>query len=177
MKKLLIFLICVGWVIPAVNAQTLSKEVADAFKKAGIRVQKPLPIKDFSTPMLNGGSQSLSDFKGKTVFLNFWATWCGPCRLEMPSMEALYQRFKDRDFVMLAVDLQEDRNNVSAFVQKMGLTFPVGIDNGGVSQLYGIEAIPTTYLIKDGVIIASVVGSRNWNTPQVFDAIEILLKN
>jgi thiol-disulfide isomerase/thioredoxin len=165
------------------NAQTqaraLPTELGTAFRQAGLNVlNQPVAARDFSVPMLDGVNQSLSGLKGTVVFLNFWATWCPPCRSEMPSMEILFQRFnKNRDFAMIAVDLEEPMEEVSAFMKNMGLTFPVGLDlNGRASSLYSITAIPTTYIIdRDGYIIASVRGSMNWNTPAVFSAIEKLL--
>jgi peroxiredoxin len=164
------------------NAQTqaraLPTELSTAFRQAGLNVlNQPVAARDFSVPMLDGVNQSLSGLKGKVVFLNFWATWCGPCVTEVQSMEVLYQRFKNRDFTMLGVDIQEPMEEVSAFMKDRRLTFPVGLDlNGRASSLYSITAIPTTYIIdRDGYIIASVRGSMNWNTPEIFATIEKLL--
>ncbi|MDR0707878.1 MAG: TlpA family protein disulfide reductase [Treponema sp.] len=160
------------------SAQTVSPDVANTFRRAGIPVRKPVSIRDFTVRMLDGSAQKVSGLKGNVVFLNFWATWCGPCRTEMPSMETLYQRFKDRSFVMLAIDLQEEREDVSSFMRQMGLSFPVGIDDGPISRMYGISAIPTTFIIdKNGYIIAAIAGSRNWNTQEVFSAIDSLLND
>jgi thiol-disulfide isomerase/thioredoxin len=160
------------------SAQTVSPDVANAFRQARIPVRKPVLIRDFAARMLDGSTQRVSGLKGNVVFLNFWATWCGPCRIEMPSMEALYQRFKDRPFAMLAVDLQEDREDVSSFIRQMGLTFPVGIDDGSIGRMYGISAIPTTFIIdQNGYIIAAIAGSRNWDTREVFSAIDSLLND
>jgi thiol-disulfide isomerase/thioredoxin len=176
-KTALIFLM--ASLVPIIgSAQTVSPDVTDTFRRARIPVRKPAPIRDFTVRMLDGSTQKVSELKGNVVFLNFWATWCGPCRTEMPSMETLYQRFKDRSFVMLAIDLQEDREDVSSFMRQMGLTFPVGIDDGPISRMYGISAIPTTFIIdKNGYIISAIAGSRSWNTPEVFSAIDSLLND
>jgi thiol-disulfide isomerase/thioredoxin len=179
MKKIGICL-CLTLLMPAlINAQmrALPQELRDAFRKARISVQNPVAARNFSVPTLDGANQALSALKGKVVFLNFWATWCGPCRAEMPSMEILYQRFKNSNFVMLAVDIQETREEVVAFMREMGLSFPVGLDlNGRASSLYNISAIPTSYIIdRDGYIVAAVRGSMNWNTPEVFSAFEKLI--
>jgi thiol-disulfide isomerase/thioredoxin len=177
MKNMKNMIFWMGLFIPIVSgAQTVSPDVANAFRQAGILVRKPVPIRDFTARMLDGSAQKLSDLKGNVVFLNFWATWCGPCRTEMPSMEILYQQFKNRPFIMLAIDLQEDHEDVSAFMRRMGLTFPVGIDEGAIGGMYGISAIPTTFIIdRKGYIIAAIAGSRNWNTRKVFSAIDALL--
>ncbi|MDR3343968.1 MAG: TlpA family protein disulfide reductase [Treponema sp.] len=180
MKKANIgFWVCL-LLIPVIgNAQTtVSQDVANRFRQAGIAVQNPIPIRDFQVQMLDGSIKSLSGFKNQVVFLNFWATWCGPCRGEMGSMQTLYQRFnKNNKFAMLAIDLQEDLDSVASFMRQMSLNFPVGIDSGSISDAYGITAIPTTFLIKNGYIIASIVGSRDWDTVQVFSAFEALLND
>ncbi|MDR0557592.1 MAG: TlpA family protein disulfide reductase [Treponema sp.] len=179
MKNMKYMIFWMGLFIPIMSgAQTVSPDVADAFRRAGIPVRKSVPIRDFTARMLDGSTQKLSDLKGNVVFLNFWATWCGPCRTEMPSMESLYQQFKNRPFVMLAIDLQEDRQEVSSFMRRMELTFPAGIDEGSIGGMYGISAIPTTFIIdRNGYIIAAIAGSRNWNTHEVFSAIDALLND
>jgi peroxiredoxin len=161
-------------------AEPVPAAVAKAFAEAGITVprDKVDPI-DFTLPLLNGTRQKLSDLKGKVVFLNFWATWCPPCRQEMPSMETLYQRFKGQGLEVLAVDCQEEAGDVSAFMRRNKLSFPAALDeSGGVSGSYGIEAIPTTYVIgRDGKILLKVVGSLNWNHQKIIAAFETLLKS
>jgi len=103
---------------------------------------------DFSLEDLNGSTVSLSDYKGKRVFLNFWATWCPPCKAEMPDIEKLYQETKDSDLVILAVNVGEDKKTVQAFIRDKGYNFPVLLDDEGeVSQLYQVAGIPTSYFI------------------------------
>jgi peroxiredoxin len=160
--------------------KTIAQEIKTAFSRARIPVLRArTPIIDFSAPRLDGTPVRLSGLKGKVVFLNFWATWCPPCREEMPSMEALYQRFRDRDLEFLAVDIQEDKDGVAAFMKEYGLTFPVVLDSTGrISAEYGIRGIPTTFIIdREGGIIASVVGGRDWNTEAVFAALELLISH
>jgi thiol-disulfide isomerase/thioredoxin len=170
-------------ILPVCNAQTTAKTVsADlrrAFEKAGIPVLKEkTPIRDFTVTLLDGKTQSLSGYRGKVVFLNFWATWCPPCRAEMPSMETLYQRYRGRDLEFLAVDLQESRDEVAAFLEEQNLSFPAGLDSSGqIGNLYGIRGIPATFIIdKEGLIIAAVVGGMEWDTPAVFAAFDLLLR-
>jgi thiol-disulfide isomerase/thioredoxin len=160
--------------------KTIAPEIKTAFSRARIPVLRArTPIIDFSASRLDGTQARLSALKGKAVFLNFWATWCPPCREEMPSMEALYQRFRGRDLELLAVDIQEDKDTVAAFMKEYGLTFPAALDSTGrISAEYGVRGIPTTFIIdRDGGIIASVVGGRDWNTQAVFAALELLISH
>jgi thiol-disulfide isomerase/thioredoxin len=153
--------------------------VVKAFKEAGLPLlARRMNPTDFSLPLLNGENRKLSDLKGKVVFLNFWATWCGPCRAEMPAMEALHRRFKDRGLEILAVNCQEKREQAAAFMREGGLSFPVALDGSGqISGAYGIRAIPTTYILdRRGSVIARIVGSLNWEEPKILAAFEALLE-
>jgi thiol-disulfide isomerase/thioredoxin len=184
MKKHIILAALIGaavFVKPApAAAQSVPAPVVKAFADAGLPVLRNTidPI-DFTLPLLDGTNQRLSDLKGKVVFLNFWATWCPPCRQEMPSMETLYQRFKGQGLEILAVDCQEGAQDVSAFMRKNGLTFPAALDtSGAVSGDYGISAIPTTYIIdRSGKIIIRAVGGLRWANPKIIAAFETLLKS
>jgi thiol-disulfide isomerase/thioredoxin len=161
-------------------AQSYDADVQAAFKKAGIPLfDKKRPIIDFNLPLLNGNMIRLSGLHGKAVFLNFWATWCPPCRSEMPSMESLYQRFKGKGLEFLAVDIMEDRDDVADFVDANKFTFPIAIDSDGrASQNYSTGYVPTTFIIdKNGDVIAIAVGGKDWNTPAVIAAFDALLKN
>ncbi|MDR1903798.1 MAG: TlpA family protein disulfide reductase [Treponema sp.] len=185
MKKITLFvsvcmLIQVFLTAPAVEAQ--SKDIPDniqtAFSRAGIPfLKRSLPITDFTLPLLDGKNVKLSSFKGKVVFLNFWATWCPPCRNEMPSMEVLYQRYRNKGLEFLAVDVMEGKEEVSSFMKDFSLSFPAALDSSGnVSGLYGIRGIPTTFIIdRQGMIIVASIGGREWNTQAVFNAFDLLL--
>jgi thiol-disulfide isomerase/thioredoxin len=120
---------------------------------------------DIGLQDVNGMTVKLSDFKGKIMFLNFWATWCPPCRFEMPAMEKLHKKLKNKDFVMLAVDLQEPAAVVKKYFKKHKLTFMSLMDTDGeVSGLFGVRSIPTTFILdKEGRIIGGAVGAREWN--------------
>ena len=124
-----------------------------------------LPSIDFELSNLDGFKEKLSDYEGQVVFLNFWATWCGPCRSEMPSMEVMYNELKDDGFVILAVDLGESRSTVQEFVDEYELTFPVVLDEtNAVGGMYDARSIPTTYIVgRDGNIIGRSVGARSWD--------------
>ena len=142
-----------------------------------VRIDEKLAAPSFRLKDLNGREVKLEDHRGKIVFLNFWATWCLPCRAEMPSMEKLYTQFKDRDFIILAVDLQEGTNKVRALKEKFELNFPILLDSdGGVGFMYGVMSIPTTYLIdQEGYVMGGALGARNWAREEAFELIDHLL--
>ncbi|MCR4437185.1 MAG: TlpA disulfide reductase family protein [Clostridiales bacterium] len=116
---------------------------------------------DFTLTDLDGKKVSLKDFRGKNVYLNFWATWCPPCRGEMPEIEKVYQQYKDKDFVVLAVDLGEDKNTVQNFIKQNNYNFKVLLDSDqSVATKYNITAIPVSYFIdKDGNVVTKRVGA------------------
>ncbi|MDR2618150.1 MAG: TlpA family protein disulfide reductase [Treponema sp.] len=163
----------------AQNTGGLSYQAAKAFSDAGIPVLKqPVNPIDFTLPLVGGSNQKLSDLRGKVVFLNFWATWCPPCRQEMPSMETLYRRFKDQGLELLSVNCAEKRNDVLSFMNQNKLNFPAALDtSGSVSGRYGVQALPTTYILnREGKIVLKVVGSLKWDDPKIAAAFETLLK-
>ena len=132
---------------------------------------------DFTLPNPVGKKLSLKDFRGKLVFLNFWASWCLPCREEMPAKERLYQEFKNRDFVILAVNVKDNRKDALAFIKELKLTYPVVLDpDGEVGLLYGAWGIPATYLIgPKGEGLARVWGPAEWYGPGARELIKALL--
>jgi len=131
---------------------------------------------DFKLKDLNGNEVSLSDFKGKKVFLNFWASWCPPCKAEMPEIERLYQETKDSDLVILAVDIGEDKATVKSFIDKNKYNFEVLLDiNQETASKYNISSIPSSYFIdKDGNIVATHLGSMNLS--QMKSYVQLLAK-
>ncbi len=116
---------------------------------------------DFTLTDLEGNQVSLSDFRGKAVFINFWATWCPPCRAEMPEIEAVYQEYKDKNVVVVGVDILETEDKVRQFVERGGYSWIFVIDTTGeVTNNYGIAAIPTSFFIdRDGIIKAVNIGA------------------
>lgn len=162
-------------------AMVESRAVADAVRRLdGQWVDRDAP--DFSLERMSDARQrQLSDYRGKVVFLNFWASFCEPCTREMPSMEKLVREYEDRGFVMLAVSQDPERADMTNFMQ----TFLPGERSamtvlwdpqGTVAQRYGTEFIPETYIIdRDGRIIARFVSEYDWTRPEVKQLIEALL--
>jgi len=109
---------------------------------------------DFQLKNLVGETVSLNELRGSPVMLNFWASWCGPCRSEMPLLQQIYDEYKDKGLVILAINIREDLSTVRQFMQSNNLSFPVLLDaNGSVALKYNAARIPTTYFIdKDGII-------------------------
>ena len=134
---------------------------------------------NFTLKNLDGKEISLSQFRGKHVLINFWATWCGPCKIEMPSLEALYERFKDRNFVLLAISNDMfGANIVKPFVKAHNINFPVLLDQRlKVSNAFGVVSLPTTFMIDpQGKIIGALFGAEDWATPSNILYFENLLK-
>ena len=134
---------------------------------------------DFQLIDLQGNRQALPDYHGKVVLLNFWATWCGPCRVEMPSMESVYQDLKDEGFAILAISSDPQGSIVTRpFVASQGLTFPILHDSDyRVSGSYGVRTLPMSFLIdRNGTLIQRVFGARDWNSPEARELIHGLLQ-
>jgi cytochrome c biogenesis protein CcmG/thiol:disulfide interchange protein DsbE len=121
---------------------------------------------DFQLPDLNDKEIRLSDYRGKVVFLNFWATWCKPCREEMPSMEVLYKNFEKDGLVILAVSIDRvtTKKEIPPFVKSLNLTFPVLVDSWGqTDKRYKLMGVPETYIIdREGTLREKVIGPRDW---------------
>ena len=161
--------------------ETPSQEMERVFNDAGLRLlNRPMAPREFSLQLVGTESVNLrlSELRGKVVFLNFWATWCPPCRDEMPSMESLYRRYKDEGLEIVAVNLRESHEQVLAFMNEYELTFPAVLDlDGRIGGAYGVQAIPTSFLInREGQIVARLVGFKDWDTPQIHAAFETLLR-
>lgn len=144
-----------------------------------IQAKVPTAAKAFTVPSLRGQALSLADFKEHVVLLNFWATWCPPCREEMPSMERLYQRYRGRPFTIVAISIDKNVAAVAPFVGTYRLTFPVGLDpQSEVADKYGIRALPTSYLIdRTGSVVAVALGPRDWDSVAAHAVVESLAQD
>jgi peroxiredoxin len=142
-------------------------------------IQPGLNAPNFTFPDIHGKKISLSDYRGKVVLVNVWATWCPPCRKEMPSMQKLYDKFKGENFEILAVSIDsQGREAVAPLMQKMNLTFPALLDPGEtIRPLYGITGVPESFIIdKNGVLVDKIIGPINWSTPDVFLSFKGLIR-
>ena len=136
-----------------------------------IRAGQPAPA--FELPLLDGAPVSLASLRGRIVLLNFWATWCAPCEAEMPAMQRLYTTLAGEDFELVAVSVDAGRDEVAAFQQRLGLTFPIALDPGKrVSTEYQSYRYPESYLIdRDGRILSRYIGPRDWDSQVYVDRI------
>lgn len=115
---------------------------------------------DFTLDLLGGGQVTLSEFRGQAVMINIWASWCPPCREEMPAIQNVYENYKDQGLVVLAVNTtnQDSESAAAAFVEEFSLTFPVPLDRtGAVSNRYQLRGLPSTYFVDRAGVIRSVV--------------------
>ncbi len=118
---------------------------------AALNVEISGPAPDFSLVNRSGETVSLSELKGQVVLINFWATWCGPCREEMPLLEQLHQRYESLGFTLLGVNVEEDGGHAEEFLAGTPVTFPILFDpDNGVSKLYDVTAMPSTVLVDRG---------------------------
>jgi len=132
----------------------------------------------FTLQNLNGSPVNLSDFRGRVVLLNFWASWCGPCKKEIPALKRLYQVRKSPDFEILAVSLDRTaKDKVASFVNANQMEFPILLNqDGDVGGRYWVRGIPTSFLLdKKGIITWKVVGGREWDGAEVLSRIDQLL--
>ncbi len=125
------------------------------------------PAPDFALDGPDGHALSLKGLRGKVVFLNFWATWCVPCRQEMPAMERLYQSYRARGLAVVAVNYKESPAEVKAFMEELHLTFPAVLDRrGAVATSFAVRSLPVTYLVdRDGKVLWKALGNRGWDGP------------
>lgn len=133
------------------------------FFLTGMAKRPPLvggPAPDFQLDTLAGASSAISDYRGKVVLLNFWATWCEPCRKEMPEIQAAYEAYQEEGFVVLAVNFGEKADKAAALVKKMGLTFPILLDRDvAVAERHNVVSLPVTFFIDpDGIVKEQVFG-------------------
>jgi thiol-disulfide isomerase/thioredoxin len=143
------------------------------------KLDAPIPAPNFSLEDMDGQRHSLSDYRGKVVMLNFWATWCPPCRREIPSMESIYRDLGKSGFVVLAVNEFEEPDHVFAYTGQLSVfpTFPILFDrDSAISQEYKVKGLPTTVLIdKRSRIVYRAIGGRDFDHPEVRKIVRDLL--
>ena len=157
-----------------------SKKTEEASEQKIARATIGYPAPDFTLLDIDEKSFTLSQDKGKIVLVNFWATWCTPCRVEMPSIEALYHSFDRSELEILSVSSDvQGAAVVKPFFYSYRLTFPALIDaNSKVTNLYKVRAVPATYIIdQEGIITHRFFGAKNWNNKEMKDLIRKLIKS
>ena len=143
-----------------------------------VKLGEPAP--NFQLRDLNGQPVALSDLRGKVVLLNFWATWCGPCWVEMPEMEQLYRTFSRKDFEILAVSTDAQGVAVTRpFQQENRLTFPILHDaDYRVGLTYGARTLPMTFMVdRQGIVRHQIFGARDWGAPEAHQLVQMLMKS
>ena len=152
----------------------------DPFEKAGVvELKEGQPAPAFTLGALDGGRASLADHRDKLVVLNFWATWCQPCALEMPSLEALWRRYRERGLVVVgvSVDRGSPRGLLEPYVRNLKLTFPILLDpDSKTSDGWRVTALPATFIVRPGgEVTGMAVGAREWNSAEMRALVERLL--
>jgi len=171
--EILFILFLVNTVISAKEAD-LSR-----LQQAGIQLlEQPVMARNFEVKDMKGKVTDLNSTRGKVVLLNFWASWCGPCKAEMPSLERLYNEFDEKDFTIFAVSSYDDPTAMTDFFKENDYTFPGYYDhNYEGTQTYGIQSIPTTFFInKKGEIVAGILGGIKWDKAEVIKTIQEMIE-
>jgi peroxiredoxin len=177
--RLLLLLAALCFSCSQVHAQAVGNPRVDFTVIPKMEEMKDHPAApDFTLSNPDGKKVALKDFRGKLVFLNFWATWCEFCRDEMPAMDRLYREFKGKGFEILAVNVKDKRQDALAFAQKLKVTYPIVLDPAGeVGLLYGAWGMPASYLIdRKGNVLARLWGPADWYSPAARNLIKTLLE-
>ena len=159
-----------------VHAQGAAPDFKSVPRLQEIKDRPPAP--DFTLPDPGGKKVSLKDFRGKVVFLAFWATWCEFCREELPAMERLYREFKGKGLEIVGVNIKDKREDALAFLKKNNISYPIVMDpEGDIGLLYGAYATPTVYLIdRNGTVLARMWGPAGWYSPAARKLIAALVE-
>lgn len=128
---------------------------------------------------INGAFFDSYDLRGKIVFLNFWTTWCTTCVAEMPAMENLHQKLKDKDFVVVAINIKESISQVKNFVSRNNFTFTILLDSDGeITKRFNVFATPTTFIYgRSGQLLDTVIGSRRWDSKTSISKLKRMIEN
>lgn len=175
MIKRITVLLCCAAVVLMFGCNKQSSTPAEPAKAAVEKGQAP----EINVVSLDNQQLTLSSLKGKVVLLNFWATWCPPCRAEIPSLMKLNAAMTGKPFQMVCVSVDEGgKLAVQDFFKNSGMSLPAYTDlSGQAAKTYGITGVPESFLIdKNGVIVKKVIGGMEWNSPEVINVIEGLMK-
>jgi peroxiredoxin len=181
----IVLLGAVAWALPIRRAgrdggHRGAVPAVDPFEKAGVvELKEGQRAPAFTLATLDGGRASLADHRDKLVVLNFWATWCQPCTLEMPALEALWRRYRERGLVVVAVSVDRGapRGLLEPYARNLRLTFPILLDpDAQTSEGWRVTALPATFLVRPGGDVTGMaVGARAWNSAEMRALVERLL--
>jgi len=140
--------------------------------------RNPVKAPDFELTSLDGRKIRLRDYRGRVILLNFWATWCPWCRKEMPFIQELHNTMDEQYFVILAIDIRQDKRTVERFIKDRGLSFTVLLDrDGSVGDMYGVSSTPMKFLIDpDGNLRGAAIGYRRWDLADIKSLVDALIK-
>lgn len=171
MKPVNVFIIATGLFCLAVSAYADERPLLTEVKEKWL-------AEDFTLKDENGKSHTLSDYRGKVVVINFWATWCPPCLKEMPSMERAHKNWSREGIEILAINVGEDEDSIFAFTGEHDISFTVLLDeDSSVLGLFPSIGLPTTYVIDPkGYVIYRAVGDREWDDPKITEKLRLLRK-
>lgn len=163
-QTLLNLLVCLG-----ISSGVLAAQLTREF-------DPPFPAADFSLIDLDENIHQLSDYKGKPLIVNFWATWCPPCRAEMPSMERAWQKLEAEGIAMVGINVGENFDQVFGFTADVEVSFPLLLDmDGQVTSSWPIQGLPTTYILNpNGEMVYRMIGAREWDDEKLLDAVRDL---
>jgi peroxiredoxin len=151
-------------------------QAADNTAQTLARLDKPFPAPGFALKGEDGRTYRLADYRGKVVVLNFWATWCPPCREEMPSMERAHRKLRGEHIVLLAVNVGESEEQIFEFTGRYPVTFPLPLDlDGAVLRQYPVVGLPTTFVIDPrGMVTHRAIGGREWDDDRLLGVLRQL---
>jgi cytochrome c biogenesis protein CcmG/thiol:disulfide interchange protein DsbE len=170
-KALILFLIIV--IVAAAAFFTVRPSHSPRITQSGVSPE------DFELVDISGNKIKLSDMKGSVVFVNFWATWCGSCVEELPSVEKLFRSLSgDPSFKMVTILYKDSISDASGFMKQNGYTFPVFLNpDESAAKIFGITGVPETYIIdKKGVLRDKVLGPADWDSPRAIESFRALMK-
>lgn len=172
LRFILLFLLCV-WASTATARATPNDDFSRLkLSRAGAGTVVP----PFELPTVDGKTVIFSQLRGKVVVLNFWATWCGPCKEEMPALDRLSRRFDARDVAVLTITTEHERASIQQFMKQFDATLPVLLDEErDVSLAFMVRGLPTTvFIAKSGAVVGRAVGPREWDSAEMIGFIQRL---